>query len=66
MYSRVNTKQKSTGSYSQWKCINRKSSKCPAICSTLNDRLKRINGIHNHPPTFCEETMTLVKNEMIE
>merc|ERR1712210_90324 len=60
VYSRVNTRIKSTGIYSQWRCVNRKTCTCPATCSTLNDRLRSFNGIHNHAPTFCEKTMILV------
>jgi len=60
VYSRVNTKPRSNGIYSQWRCISRKTCKCAATCSTLNDRLRSFNGEHNHAPTFCEKTMILV------
>ena len=64
VYSRVNTRIKSTGIYSQWRCVNRKTCTCPATCSTLNDRLRSFNGIHNHAPTFCEKTMILVDDSI--
>jgi len=64
VYSRVNTRVKSTGIYSQWRCVNRKTCTCPATCSTLNDRLRSFNGVHNHAPTFCEKTMILVDDSM--
>merc|ERR1712018_271756 len=39
--------------------------KCPARCSTLNDRLKSVKGEHNHAPTFCQQTMILIDDSSL-
>jgi len=43
-----------------WRCSRRTEFKCQAKCSTLNRRLKKVSGQHNHGPTFCEKTMKLL------
>jgi len=51
--------QKSKNS-SQWKCINKVSSKCSVRCTTLNNELSSASGEHNHPPTFDPRIMTII------
>ena len=50
------------GGSKYWRCIQRTLSKCEAKCTTFYDRMKTTKGFHNHGPTYCESTMTLVGN----
>jgi hypothetical protein len=49
-----------------WRCSRRTEFKCQAKCSTLNRRLKKVSGQHNHGPTFCEKTMKLLNDTELE
>jgi len=65
VYSCKHKAQGRYGAFANWRCINMTSNKCPARCSTLNDRLKSVKGEHNHAPTFCQQTMILIDDSSL-